>query len=549
MADNVVAKYVALFRFNIENKQLLEFEKRLSAIEKKIRAFAEGAMPKAAKSIDRVTAQVKQGTEADKQAIKVKENLTQKTIKLANAHVLLKGKMDAARRAASDDLKLDVLHAKRIAKSRGASFDERMKVLGIRDELRARKNRFNAGANGRRGPGVFSGTGSLFGGVGGGLFSRAVGVGGPVAMAGLAAGGLVLGGVQAANMLAPVEQLRYRFQDAYGGRQAGIEGFNKYRSFASRYGVNYKESGEAFTGILQAISPTAGLKEAESMAYGLSKFGAAKGMTTDNLKGVAKAISQMTSKDKLMREEVYGQLADQSPAALQALVQFLTGKTGTEANKEFQAKLGKKEYTAANLQGFGDFLATMAEKGGTLAERSKGISAGINRLDNAFSDFLNKLIEGGVGDSLVEFFEALSRQLKLLGVLASGGKSSGIGFLIEQFEKLATSIQFVAGVINLSVSGIMDLVQDLYAIGTRFVPGMKNAEFSDGKRSSEAMSKLGEFMAQAAENQRERTSAQVVQSVEMKIYGNDSKQIASEVSRELERMTKSAISQAPKNAK
>ncbi|MEG0407489.1 MAG: tape measure protein [Bacilli bacterium] len=192
--------------------------------------------------------------------------------------------------------------------------------------------------------------------------------------------------------------------------------FKFVRDTAQEMGVDVVEFGNAYAKMLSATRDNTVLssKDKEMMFSNLSKYMVTIGSSTDDQKGIFRALTQMFTKGKLQAEEML-QMAERGvPAAIEIKNAAIKGLGMT--NEQFNKAQQKGLLDPSKL------LPIMAEQLAKLATESGAYDKAINSSAAAQQRFYNTLkltadaiYQGGLDQGLTILFNALTKFVQVVG--------------------------------------------------------------------------------------------------------------------------------------
>lgn len=179
----------------------------------------------------------------------------------------------------------------------------------------------------------------------------------------------------------------------------------------------------------------------------VSKAARVLSLSTEEVEGVMKALTQIASKGKIQLEELTGQLGDRLPGALQIMADGLGVTT-----QELLAMTKNGEVTADQLAKFGEELERRYGK--FVPDAMKSTSAAIQAFSNAAFQALNKFGDGGFMDGFRSALDSITKTLQsakfedfanklsaVFGVLAKA-----VGVAVENFDLLIIAGTALVGI-------------------------------------------------------------------------------------------------------
>lgn len=186
--------------------------------------------------------------------------------------------------------------------------------------------------------------------------------------------------------------------------------FLRYES--ERLGLVFMDQVKGFQNLAASAKGTnvtmAGVKE---IYLGIAEAGAALQMSSDDISGAFRALSQVLSKGKLQAEEIRGQLGERLPGAFQIAARAMKMNTAELSKALEMGEVYSEEFLPK-------FAAELRKTYGEAAtESAQSMAANVKRLANAWLDLKKAVIDSGVGDAMVW---SLSTGLKIIKGYFSG---------------------------------------------------------------------------------------------------------------------------------
>lgn len=191
-----------------------------------------------------------------------------------------------------------------------------------------------------------------------------------------------------------------------GTTEAAEDQFKKLTVLADKLGLDLlglTDSYKSFAG----ATITAGLSQAQTNAIfnAFSTAGAAMKLSTDDINGALRAVSQMFSKGTVSAEELRGQLGERLPGAF-AYAAKVSGYTTEEFGKLMaQGKILASDVVPKMAAGYEQLY------GSDPAAKTDNLQASLNRLNNTFTLAVK---EGNVGKFFKMFVDGANQTLKIL---------------------------------------------------------------------------------------------------------------------------------------
>lgn len=273
--------------------------------------------------------------------------------------------------------------------------------------------------------------------VGGGLL-QAMGVGAflrPMMPTGMGLGGMLGAGYGFRELvLAGREMQAMEFKLKAVSESAAV--FNSNLEFVKKtsqdLAIDVTEFGQAYASIFQSAKRSQSLQDIQSMATGFNKYFRTLQMTPDEIKGSLRAIKQMYSKEKVMAEEMSGQLAEKAAGMFQIFADA-AGVGVPEFLKMMEAgKVTTDIVTKAGLAA-GDW----ADKQGTLNEALQTSQAKQTLFNNSLKTMSSAILKGGLDSALADMFMALVPIVEVVGY--------GLTFIVKTFSKILNGYKAIYG--------------------------------------------------------------------------------------------------------
>lgn len=259
-----------------------------------------------------------------------------------------------------------------------------------------------------------------------------------------------------------VARLETSFTAVEGSAEAAAFQMNWLRTTANRLGQNFYDLAPAYQSFL-AASKTVNISamETQNIFESVVQAGASLSLTSEDMEGALRALSQMMSKGNVQAEELRGQLGERIPGAF-GLAAEAMGVTTGELNK----MLEQGEVLAADL------LPKLAD---VLKERYSGevseATRASNRLRESWTDFKAEVADGAFMDASIAALNAASDAIESNTSALRGLKVvlNGIGIDGERvFSSLGDSItetflQVLPG--GSIIKGLLRVKQELIEVG------------------------------------------------------------------------------------
>ena len=232
-----------------------------------------------------------------------------------------------------------------------------------------------------------------------------------------------------------------------GTTEAAEDQFQKLTELADRLGLDLlglTDSYKSFAG----ATITAGLSQAQTNAIfnAFSTAGAAMKLSTDDINGALRAVSQMFSKGTVSAEELRGQLGERLPGAF-AYAAKVSGYTTEEFGKLMaQGKILASDVVPKMAAGYETLY------GSDPAAKTDNLQASLNRLNNTFTLAVK---EGNVGKFFKTFVDGANQALKILESKSFKEFATKFGAGLQSINPLALQ----------ATNDIYDIVKALNTLG------------------------------------------------------------------------------------
>lgn len=255
-----------------------------------------------------------------------------------------------------------------------------------------------------------------------------------------------------------LEQAQVRLKSVFGTDLAAGQELDFLRRTANDLALDLGVLTAEYSKFAAATKNTA-LEGADTrnVFVSVSKAARVLSLSTEEVEGVMKALTQIASKGKIQLEELTGQLGDRLPGALQIMADGLGITT-----QELLDMTKNGEVTADQLAKFGEELERRYGK--FVPDAMKSTAAAIQGFSNAAFQALNKFGEGGFMDGFRSTLESITKTLQsakfedfasklsaVFGVLAKA-----VGVAVENFDLLIiaatamTSIRLIPAIADIA---------------------------------------------------------------------------------------------------
>ena len=180
------------------------------------------------------------------------------------------------------------------------------------------------------------------------------------------------------------------------------------RKTARDLGIDLLTAAKSYQQIVIAGKDQITLKQSRDLFLAIAESSVALGMSMDDTKGTARAFVQMLSKGNVQAEELRGQLGERLLGAVQLAAKSLKVTT-QELNKMLKdgKVLAKDLLPEMTLN-----IRAMAREGGALEKQLNSTRVAQNRFFFELQNSENIVFRAGFGESIKEFFDVVSMELK-----------------------------------------------------------------------------------------------------------------------------------------
>ena len=269
---------------------------------------------------------------------------------------------------------------------------------------------------GGSGQGTRHHTGQGGGSVGGGLL-QAMGVGAflrPMLPTGMGLGGMLGAGYGFRELVqAGREMQAMEFKLKAVSESSAVFNSNlKYVNETSQsLATNITELGQAYASIFQSAKTTESVESVQATTTGFLKYFKTLNMTPDEIKGSFKAIKQMYNKEKVMAEEITGQLGEKAAGVLQ----LFAGVAAGGDVKAFLKMMENGKVLADVVTKAGKAAGDWADKQGTLNESLQTSASKQELFNNSLKKMSAAILKGGLDSALADMFMALVPIVEIVG--------------------------------------------------------------------------------------------------------------------------------------
>lgn len=218
-----------------------------------------------------------------------------------------------------------------------------------------------------------------------------------------------------------MDQVAMRMKFAAGGAEEGGKALEWVRNVSKTLGLEFKSTAGEFSKFAAAAKGgKLSFLQTQEIFLAVAKASTVMGLSQEQVAGTFMALQQMISKGNVQAEELRGQLGERLPGAF-GLAAKAMGVTTQELGKMLE--LGK--VSAADLL---PKLAKELEKtfGGETAEASFKLTAEMNRLANAWTEFKLALLDAGVLTGLKAILDVLKQAVDFSAMIVKNMSASGL---------------------------------------------------------------------------------------------------------------------------
>lgn len=272
-----------------------------------------------------------------------------------------------------------------------------------------------------------------------------------------------------------------------GDQQAAIEDFKFLRSEADALGIRFTDLSKKYADYKIAATSVGVSNELIRSSFSdVAKSIAVNRLSADDADGVLRAMVQVMSKARVQAEELRGQLGDRLPGAVAAFAEANRKQIGGGIEK-------LDEYLKKGKAGVNDFLRFLREYASQvdseLPAATKTAQASLNRLKNAFDDFLVTLGESGLTDALKKVFDQMSTFFKSKDgeqtAQALGRAFAALGdvflFVVENLDRVIIAVKVFLGLqIIKAVAGTVVGFNDFRMAAIGLATAMRGAATGTG---------------------------------------------------------------------
>lgn len=245
------------------------------------------------------------------------------------------------------------------------------------------------------------------------------------------------------------------------------------RKQSNTLGQDVQETGMAFAKMMQSGRGKVKFEDLQKTFTGFGELMVAMGSSTDDQKGIYRALTQMMTKGKIEAEEE-GQMAERGLPAKELIKQAAMKHYGVDnAGYESMRKKGKVKIE--------DIMVELASDMSKLARNNDALDKMLNtsavqqaRLKNRWKEFTQEIMEGGLDQALSAMFKSLTALidvltpfLKGLGIAAKGvyDLAAAIAKLYYDNARVAGILTSVAALLVVLKVNLFSATAATYALG------------------------------------------------------------------------------------
>ncbi|UUW39700.1 putative tape measure protein [Vibrio phage VPMCC14] len=240
-----------------------------------------------------------------------------------------------------------------------------------------------------------------------------------------------------------------------GSAEKAAENMAFARSEAMRLGGPIIDLSQSYARMLAAAGDKMAIDDLKTLFTGVNESAVALGLNQDKISRIMLAIQQMMSKNKIMAEELTGQLGESLPFALRAMTTAAAKAgliDGTLSQQKQEAALRKlmengKLIASEVLPNFGKELQRLANDGNALQRAlDENLGPALGRANNTLQEMM------------VSTFSGLSPALKTIldSFTEVGQESKGLAKIIG--STLGATLLGLTFPIAMTVGGLIDLI-------------------------------------------------------------------------------------------
>lgn len=249
---------------------------------------------------------------------------------------------------------------------------------------------------------------------------------------------------------ADLDKFRIGFSVSVGGLQAARE-LEFVRDMSRELGLELSSTADAYRRFaLSASDSSLGSEKVREIFLSVSKAAAVMGLSASDAQGVFFALGQMISKGTVASEELRGQLGERLPGALQIAAKAM-GVTTSELGK----MLEQGQVIADDF--LPKFAIALDQKfSRATSDSSKSAQASLNRIEGAWTQLKQTVVESGFGSFAAGQVNILSDAMTRMSQDMQAAKASGDGW----FGQMAAGFGSLLGFLN-PLNAIAYSVRDL----------------------------------------------------------------------------------------
>lgn len=225
------------------------------------------------------------------------------------------------------------------------------------------------------------------------------------------------------------------------------------REQSYRLGLDLKTAAQGYTQMSISAKGVLSKAQNDELFKGFSEYATALQVDPVKYQRGITAIQQMMGKGQIMAEELKQQLAEGIPGSLDVFL-----KATQEAFNDSSIDIAKLMDMMKNgelkaskiLPLVAKYYAEAARKGGALTKAQQSNRVAMQRLQQTWMNFQNKIFESGFGDELTKTFNTLAAALDTNGELATNLGEFVAGF-IQGFKDIALTVVDTLLFINLAI--------------------------------------------------------------------------------------------------
>lgn len=225
------------------------------------------------------------------------------------------------------------------------------------------------------------------------------------------------------------------------------------REQSYRLGLDLKTAAQGYTQMSISAKGVLSKAQNDELFKGFSEYATALQVDPVKYQRGITAIQQMMGKGQIMAEELKSQLSEGIPGSLNVFL-----KATQEAFNDSSIDIAKLMDMMKNgelkaskiLPLVAKYYAEAARKGGALTKAQQSNRVAMQRLQQTWMNFQNKIFESGFGDELTKTFNTLADVLDTNGELATNLGEFVAGF-IQGFKDISLTVVDTLLFINLAI--------------------------------------------------------------------------------------------------